>query len=895
MTSGNNTENEEETDVVQESVVADNAEGTESPVANDNQQADTVVAADEADKAVSGVAETEPAANTAPAADNSNDEKNDDNKEGKLVLTKTITGDVAAEQAAGTVSFQIKDENGNYLKKNGSLSSSSASLTLADFSNTGNGTYSLNITTDELGKYTVTEKDSSIDGVDVTVSHSVNGGSMQTGSSATALVKENSTTKVAFAAEYELMDAAGPEVKAAEALGVDEYTAVPIEVPYEKIWDDNDNADGTRPSTLKVTLYCLIDGTKHLVDELTLSAENEWKGVFEVVDTEDSPVFYKDDTGCHAYPLTVEEEEIPGYTESDRKEPSVKMDVYTGDDYWDWITPNSTKTYPIYTDGAERSFIAAKKGNQLYIWTKEKLSLLEQQMIIDVVESHPQFPKEDVYHATFYFGDGHCDEGEFTINSGNPGSIVFDDHSSWSFWARGTYSRSEPSENAGWIKNEIETTSVSVSKVWEDADDQDGKRPDSITYNLLANGTKVQEKTVTETDNWACTFSDLPTVQSGTEITYTVTENAVTDYETEINGTAADGFTVTNTHEPEVITITGKKVWEDADDQDGKRPESITINLMKNGEKAESKTVTESDNWTWSFENVPKYEQGEEITYTITEDEVTDYETEITGSTADGFTVTNTHEPEVITITGEKVWEDADDQDGKRPVSITVNLMKNGEKAASKTVTESDNWAWSFEDVPKYEQGEEIEYTVEETAVTDYETEITGSAAEGFVITNTHTPEKVNIGIRKVWDDSDNADGKRPESLNVTLSTGDSYTLTEEENWELSIDGLDKYKDGKEIEYTWTEEEVSGYKLTKTETATSGEAVVTTFTNTIQPEEEPEPEPEPEDPDDKDPTDPSKGVKTGDNGYAEEMLIFIVSVTSLMVAVYERLRRRDQE
>ena len=536
------------------------------------------------------------------------------------------------------------------------------------------------------------------------------------------------------------------------------------------------------------------------MDELTLSAENEWKGVFEVVDTEDSPVFYKDDTGYHAYPLTVEEEEIPGYTESDRKEPSVKMDVYTGDDYWDWITPNSTKTYPIYTDGAERSFIAAKKGNQLYIWTKEKLSLLEQQMIIDVVESHPQFPKEDVYHATFYFGDGHCDEGEFTINSGNPGSIVFDDHSSWSFWARGTYSRSEPSENAGWIKNEIETTSVSVSKVWEDADDQDGKRPDSITYNLLANGTKVQEKTVTETDNWACTFSDLPTVQSGTEITYTVTENAVTDYETEINGTAADGFTVTNTHEPEVITITG-----------------------------------------------------------------------------------------------EKVWEDADDQDGKRPVSITVNLMKNGEKAASKTVTESDNWAWSFEDVPKYEQGEEIEYTVEETAVTDYETEITGSAAEGFVITNTHTPEKVNIGIRKVWDDSDNADGKRPESLNVTLSTGDSYTLTEEENWELSIDGLDKYKDGKEIEYTWTEEEVSGYKLTKTETATSGEAVVTTFTNTIQPEEEPEPEPEPEDPDDKDPTDPSKGVKTGDNGYAEEMLIFIVSVTSLMVAVYERLRRRDQE
>ena len=38
-----------------------------------------------------------------------------------------------------------------------------------------------------------------------------------------------------------------------------------------------------------------------------------------------------------------------------------------------------------------------------------------------------------------------------------------------------------------------------------------------------------------------------------------------------------------NTHQPETTEITGTKTWNDANNQDGKRPESITVILLANG------------------------------------------------------------------------------------------------------------------------------------------------------------------------------------------------------------------------------------------------------------------------------------------------------------------------
>ena len=91
-----------------------------------------------------------------------------------------------------------------------------------------------------------------------------------------------------------------------------------------------------------------------------------------------------------------------------------------------------------------------------------------------------------------------------------------------------------------------------------------------------------------------------------------------------ISGEAKTGYVITNSHTPELTNISGEKIWDDGNNQDGKRPESITVNLFANGEKIDSKAVKADaeGNWKYSFKNLPKYANGQLISYTVTEDVV---------------------------------------------------------------------------------------------------------------------------------------------------------------------------------------------------------------------------------------------------------------------------------
>ena len=106
-------------------------------------------------------------------------------------------------------------------------------------------------------------------------------------------------------------------------------------------------------------------------------------------------------------------------------------------------------------------------------------------------------------------------------------------------------------------------TSVQVTKVWNDNNNQDGKRPESVTIKLLADGKVVEGKTLTLTaaNNWTGTFSDLDGYKAGKKIAYTVEEITISNgYEVSVTGTAADGYTVTNTyHAPKMGGITIEK------------------------------------------------------------------------------------------------------------------------------------------------------------------------------------------------------------------------------------------------------------------------------------------------------------------------------------------------
>ncbi len=74
--------------------------------------------------------------------------------------------------------------------------------------------------------------------------------------------------------------------------------------------------------------------------------------------------------------------------------------------------------------------------------------------------------------------------------------------------------------------------------------------------------------------------------------------------------------------------VTGIKTWEDQENAEGLRPESITVRLHADGEEVDSRVVTAEEDWTWSFTGLDFYDgDGRVICYTITEDPVPGYET----------------------------------------------------------------------------------------------------------------------------------------------------------------------------------------------------------------------------------------------------------------------------
>ncbi|MBO7675758.1 MAG: Cna B-type domain-containing protein, partial [Atopobiaceae bacterium] len=335
------------------------------------------------------------------------------------------------------------------------------------------------------------------------------------------------------------------------------------------------------------------------------------------------------------------------------------------------------------------------------------------------------------------------------------------------------------------------TIKVSVSKKWDDANDQDGKRPSSVTVRLRADGTDTGKTLKLSASNgWRGTFEGLVKQKDGKDIAYTVTENAVSGYTNSISGSAKDGFTVTNKHTPQTTKISGAKTWDDSNNAEGKRPQSITVRLRANGTEVDHRDVTEADGWKWDFGEKPRYQAGKEISYTLTEDAVEDYTTSVSG-----FDVTNTLEPQATSVSVTKKWDDADDADGVRPKSVTVRLLADGEQVGEPVaLDEAGGWSHTFGDLAKQKDGKDVAYTVEETDVPEgYEASVGGDAAAGFTVTNAHKPETTSVGVRKEWRDEDDAEGKRPQSVTVRLladgeQQGDPVALDEGNGWSHTFD-----------------------------------------------------------------------------------------------------------
>ena len=565
------------------------------------------------------------------------------------------------------------------------------------------------------------------------------------------------------------------------------HTTETTEATVRKVWNDSNDQDGKRPDSLNVNL---MNGNT-VVDTVTLTADNNWTATVQNLPKKangtDIVYSWSEGNMPEGYSLTdtAKDGTVTTLTNSySTEETSVSVrKVWTDSDNQDGIRPESISVQ-LKADGkASGDPVVLNEANTwTYTWTKlaKNANKTEIQYTVDEVDVPSGYTKTVTKESTGYV----------ITNTHNP-----------------------------------ETTSINGTKTWSDNDNQDGKRPTSITVNLLANGTKVDSKEVTANDNWKYEFTNLPKYAAGNEITYTVEEDAVEGYEATV-----DGYNITNTHKPETTKVEGTKTWNDSDNQDGIRPEKIIVNLLADGNKVNTQEVTPDDNgnWTYSFTDLPKYKAGKEIKYRVEEVAVEGYTTEL-----DGYDIYNTHTPETTIIEGTKSWNDKDNQDGKRPEKIIVNLLANGEKVDTQVVTADNDWKYSFKDLPVYKDGQKLTYTVSEETVKDYTTEY-----DGTNIINSYTPGKTSASVVKVWNDANNQDGKRPESITVSLladgrDTGITVTLNAENNWTQTVTDLDEKANGKAIKYTWAEENVpKGYELTGNTT----KGTLTTLTNKHVPE-----------------------------------------------------------
>ena len=505
------------------------------------------------------------------------------------------------------------------------------------------------------------------------------------------------TTRTTNGPDYNLKNTYKPEKRTIEG---------------QKIWNDNNNQDGKRPTSIKVKLYKKVgNNNQEYVTEkvVTEGADKAWKWKFENLDKYENK---------QEIQYTVEEEAVgEGY-----------VGIVTGSMAAGFKITNSRTPEKTFVEG-EKTWDDANNQDgkrpttitvKLYkkVGDKEKEEVTTQEVKADDQGKwkykFDNLPKYEGGKLIEYSVEEKAVDGyTTTINGTN-------------------------------ITNKYtpEKTFVEGEKTWDDANNQDGKRPEKITVELYKKvGDKQPEKVTTQEvkadkdGNWKYKFDNLPKYEGGKEIKYSVKEVAVKDYTTEINN-----FNITNKHTPEKTFVEGTKTWDDANNQDGKRPEKITVELYKKvGDKQPEKVTTQEvkadkdGNWKYKFDNLPKYEGGKLIEYSVKEVAVEGYTTEIKD-----FNITNKHVPEKTSVEGTKTWDDANNQDGKRPGSIKVILNKTVDgkttKVAEKEVTAKDNWNYAFNDLPKYENGKEIKYSIDEVDVPGYEKTIKGHNLENKYI-----------------------------------------------------------------------------------------------------------------------------------------------------------------
>lgn len=237
---------------------------------------------------------------------------------------------------------------------------------------------------------------------------------------------------------------------------------------------------------------------------------------------------------------------------------------------------------------------------------------------------------------------------------------------------------------------------ITVSKKWNaDRDVIPSELPTTITY-----GTWVQPAILSEGSNWTVTYNQ-PYVHEQ-ELTVAETEFEAFFKESEQYTTR---LTFVNELQENVDIvyeghpITGEQAWNNI------KQEPV--------EFVASSTVTQVE--------LTKNETGWIVTYPFLVKPV--LETTIL--------LENTQR---TSIELEKRWDDEDNREGIRPESVQLTLFVNGQVHSVHELTAEMGWKKVMTDLPVYQNGEKLNYSIQETEVEGYSSEV-----KDFVVINHRT------------------------------------------------------------------------------------------------------------------------------------------------------------
>ncbi|MGG7142542.1 Cna B-type domain-containing protein [Clostridium nigeriense] len=390
---------------------------------------------------------------------------------------------------------------------------------------------------------------------------------------------------------------------------------------------------------------------------------------------------------------------------------------------------------------------------------------------------------------------------------------------------------------------------INVEKEWSGLT-EDKDIPESITVRLFKNDKVTDKMIILNTSNgWAGTFSDLPYIDENGVINYSIKEDKVEGYNSAITFIEdEDKYLITNEYNPDLINISGKKIWTDelGENIDGIVP-NIEISLQR----------TTADNWDdeskiedvetielangkteYKFDNLPKTaSNSKEYKYRVRESKVNGYEPIYN----DKFDITNKYTPGSTKLTVKKQWINVDIEKDSLP-TVKAILYQNGQEYRNEVLNNANGYTYTFNNLPKYEKsGNEYVYTVKESmqeGTVGYLSEQLINSDGSITIINTFDNEKIDIVGMKKWEGILNGlevpsitlhlyqNGVELKDKVIRLEGG----VKENGNESYVFKDIPKYStDGKEYIYTVIEEYVDGYTSSGVANAENGYIITNTF------------------------------------------------------------------